>query len=91
MTMTLGSSCNDLVHCSWKKRGPKGPGYYKICTILDCSFNEQSNIAAVEPMDELKECEPSVLSSLVGRYLFAFLQLNLSLNIPTEIVLSFIK
>ena len=21
-------SWNDLVHCSWKKRGPKGPGYY---------------------------------------------------------------
>ena len=24
----FNSSCNDLVHCSWKKRGPKGPGYY---------------------------------------------------------------
>ena len=24
----FNSSCNDPVHCSWKKRGPKGPGYY---------------------------------------------------------------
>ena len=24
----FNSSCNDLVHCCWKKRGPKGPGYY---------------------------------------------------------------
>ena len=24
----FNSSCKDLVHCSWKKRGPKGPGYY---------------------------------------------------------------
>ena len=41
----FNSSCNDLVHCSWKKRGPKDLG----TTI------EQSNMAAVEPMDELKE------------------------------------
>ena len=24
----FNSSCNNLVHCSWKKREPKGPGYY---------------------------------------------------------------
>ena len=26
--LPFNSSCNDLVHCSWKKRGPKGPGNY---------------------------------------------------------------
>ena len=24
----FNSSCNALVHCSWRKRGRKGPGYY---------------------------------------------------------------
>ena len=39
----FNSSCNDLVHCSWDLRD--------LGTIT-----KQSNMAAVEPVDELKEC-----------------------------------
>ena len=39
----LFSSCNDLVHCSSEKRDLG-------------TTNKQSNMAAVEPVDELKEC-----------------------------------
>ena len=32
----FNSSCNDLVHCSWKKRGPKGPGYHNRAIQYGC-------------------------------------------------------
>ena len=39
----FNSSCNDLVHCSWDLRDLG-------------TTTKQSNVAAVEPVDELKEC-----------------------------------
>ena len=39
----FNSSCNDLVHCSWDLRDLG-------------TTTKQSNMAAVEPVDELKEC-----------------------------------
>ena len=32
----FNSSCNGLVHCCWKKRGPKGPGYYNWAIQYGC-------------------------------------------------------
>ena len=39
----LNSPCNDLVHCSWDQRDLG-------------TTTKQSNMAAVEPVEELKEC-----------------------------------
>ena len=50
----FNSSCNDLVHCSWDLRDLG-------------TTTKQSNVAAVEPVDELKECLRASVEMLLGK------------------------
>ena len=50
----FNSSCNDLVHCSWDLRDLG-------------TTTKQSNMAAVEPVDELKECLRASVEMLLDK------------------------
>ena len=50
----LSTSCNDLVHCSWDLRDLG-------------TTTKQSNMAAVEPVDELKECLRASVEMLLDK------------------------
>ena len=50
----FNSSCNDLEHCSWDLRDLG-------------TTTKQSNMTAVEPVDELKECLRASVEMLLGK------------------------
>ena len=50
----FNSSCNDLVHCSWDLRDLG-------------TTTKQSNMAAIEPVDELKECLRASVEMLLDK------------------------